>query len=256
MMSTKQGDADKFTDAEILEAVTRAVSSYRFCPNRIWAIAGSLEGKELTLPYVFPHGDSSLEKLLALPGNGCLKDDGHARCTFDYCERSQLNFTSVSQRHESPYCQRLPCDGLQDLFPADVLSAAAKEGRSTAWKLRGRQLVKERADKFMAISHVWSDGTGAGIDAWKGVNRCLFNFFRDMARRIGCNGLWWDTICIPTEKKARANAIKRMHENYSNAQVTLVHDCFCVNWNGSTVRPPALQLLYLHGSVVAGPPWS
>ncbi|KAL9616376.1 MAG: hypothetical protein Q9160_008750 [Pyrenula sp. 1 TL-2023] len=47
----------------------------------------------------------------------------------------------------------------------------------------------------MAISHVWSDGTGTGAWPKKGVNRCLWLFFRDIARRFQVKGIWkfyWD----------------------------------------------------------------
>ncbi|KAJ5703940.1 hypothetical protein N7493_011078 [Penicillium malachiteum] len=82
----------------------------------------------------------------------------------------------------------------------------------------------------MAISHVWSDGTGAG--AWKdgSVNECLYKFFEGLAIKFDCKGIWWDTISIPREKAARTQAIKKMHDNYEQARITLIHDCFLRDW--------------------------
>lgn len=82
----------------------------------------------------------------------------------------------------------------------------------------------------MAISHVWADGTGTG--AWQAgtVNECLYGFFKNIARHFSCEGIWWDTLCIPREKAARTLAIQKMEKSYEDAQITLVHDCFLRNW--------------------------
>ncbi|KFY20486.1 hypothetical protein V491_03676, partial [Pseudogymnoascus sp. VKM F-3775] len=45
-----------------------------------------------------------------------------------------------------------------------------------------------------------------------------------------CDGIWWDTLCIPREKAARNIAIRNMQSNYQDARITLVHDCFLRNW--------------------------
>ncbi|KAF4246792.1 hypothetical protein CNMCM8980_008184 [Aspergillus fumigatiaffinis] len=83
----------------------------------------------------------------------------------------------------------------------------------------------------MAISHVWSDGTGAG--AWRDgeVNECLYLYFRGIAEHFQCEGIWWDALCIPRTKAARNKAIQKIQTNYQDARVTLVHDCFLRNWD-------------------------
>ncbi|KAJ5753573.1 ankyrin repeats (3 copies) domain-containing protein [Penicillium nucicola] len=82
----------------------------------------------------------------------------------------------------------------------------------------------------MAISHVWSDGTGTG--AWEdgSVNTCLYDFFVDIAHQLQCDGIWWDTLCIPSGKAARNKATKNIQTAYENARITLVHDLFLRNW--------------------------
>ncbi|KAJ5887712.1 hypothetical protein N7495_007753 [Penicillium taxi] len=90
----------------------------------------------------------------------------------------------------------------------------------------------------MAVSHVWSDGTGTG--AWQDgeVNECLYSFFRDIAEQFQCEGIWWDSLCTPREKAARTKAIMDMESNYDKARTTVVHDCFIRSWqwNSETAR--------------------
>src|SRR5271156_6840007 len=88
----------------------------------------------------------------------------------------------------------------------------------------------EHPRPHMAISHVWSDGTGAG--AWPDgeVNECLYKYFKRIAQQFQCEGIWWDTLCIPKEKAAREKAIRKIQSNYENARITLVHDIFLRSW--------------------------
>ena len=139
-----------------------------------------------------------------------------------------MNFTSVSQRHESTSCEYKQCEPISNRFDRGLLDDSVHRGRSTAWHLNG-QSVAVADQRFMAVSHVWSDGTGTGAWPEGQVNRCLYGFFASIARQLGCHGIWWDTICIPREKSARATAIGSMHRNYEDAQVTLIHDCFLRN---------------------------
>jgi len=151
----------------------------------------------------------------------------HNQCTFDFCEYLGLDFSSVAQRHESPSCNSNPCGRLR--FPQAILEEAANAGNPMAWNL-DREAMIDPPRPFMAISHVWSDGTGTGAWAEGEVNRCLYGFFRGVAEQFQCDGIWWDTICIPKEKGARSKAINKIQSNYEDARITLVHDCFLRNW--------------------------
>jgi ankyrin repeat protein len=225
----KSPGAAQESDDKLLEVLSTA-SEYGLCPNRIWAVARGLEDGIESLPVLFPPKDLELGRIFGRQGEHDKQQkeerDLHRECTFDVCEQSQINFTSISQRHESPTC-RLDehCQTLDRLFPRAVLEQAVKENGPTAWLLNGAATIKE-GQKYMAISHVWSDGTGTG--AWDGlkVNRCLFHFFRKLAREHGCQGIWWDTICIPGQRKLRTKVLANMHVNYEKAEITLVHDCF------------------------------
>lgn len=119
------------------------------------------------------------------------------------------------------------------------MEEAVSDGQPvTAWSIEwdhGEKEILRHNERYMAISHVWSDGTGAGSQSRGDVNACLVDFFRKFARDFGCKGLWWDTICIPTKKDLREKALKRMQLNYKAAAVTLVHDCFLreCEWRGA-----------------------
>ncbi|KAH0559274.1 hypothetical protein GP486_004212 [Trichoglossum hirsutum] len=194
---------------------------FKLCQNRLWALLRCSDRKEGDLR-------SLRESLLKIIPKGAADYRGHEMCTFDFCESSLVNFTGVKQRHETEQdrCKGDDrCKPIQGCFQANDLIMAARNRELTAWKLDGKSLV-ERPEPFMAISHVWSDGTGTGAWQQGQVNECLYRIFRDIAERFQCSGIWWDTICIPTEKAAKNKIINEMHRYYEDARVTLVHDCF------------------------------
>ncbi|RAO66927.1 uncharacterized protein BHQ10_002939 [Talaromyces amestolkiae] len=205
---------------ELLDTFEKATTTFKLCPNRIWVVARE------KLPQLLPQDSSILAD-----GNSISNDEEHHHdlCTFDFCEHSQRDFTAVEQRHECEEEEKNDCVQLRGLFSRDILNAAAEAGSSTVWSLDGTSIV-ETPRPYMAISHVWSDGTGTGGWAEGEVNICLYNLFQEIARQFQCEGIWWDTICIPREKSARNKAIRKIQNNYQDARITLVHDCFLRNW--------------------------
>ncbi|KAF2180430.1 hypothetical protein K469DRAFT_278942 [Zopfia rhizophila CBS 207.26] len=197
----------------VVEAVRRAD---KWCPNRIWALAHAHEKGERALPNLIPSSPGVLEHV---PPHA-----DHQFCTFDLCEHSCRDFTAVKRAHE-PRDSHCTCKPHNDLFPEAELNLAAIQGQSTAWELAGRSTIKP-PQPFMAVSHVWSDGTGTGGWPHGEANQCLYSFFKGIAQRFKCKGIWWDTICIPSGKKERNKALDKMHLNYENARFTLVHDDF------------------------------
>lgn len=154
----------------------------------------------------------------------------HEQCTFDLCEQSRIDSTSVAQRHED-------CDGKcgKYNFPLRLLDERIEKSKFTAWRLVSDSLddtppLLDSKNPYMALSHVWADGTGGGISGPGVVNKCLFNFFCGIARDFQCEGLWWDTISIPTDEDLRRKALNVMHTNYAVARITLVHDLYLREW--------------------------
>ncbi|KAK2459946.1 hypothetical protein APHAL10511_008031 [Amanita phalloides] len=202
---------DGYRDIALGQAISR-VRKLHLCPHRVWAIALNMPGIESNIPALVPHKHSSC----SYKHEYCSTGLSHEYCTYDYCEISAVNFTNVVQ------CHRPNCDGKcqAKVFPAHLLDQAAREDKPTAWAIDGELRPLESGERYMTISHVWSDGTGGSGS----VNKCMYDFFCDVARKLDCKGLWWDAICIPQDKYARAKAISHMHEYYSQAACTVVHD--------------------------------
>ncbi|KAL4727025.1 hypothetical protein ACLX1H_005925 [Fusarium chlamydosporum] len=206
---------------QLLEAFHTVTEHYGLCPNRAWAAA------KHRLPKILPVGKAIKNRH---------QQAGHDMCTFDFCEASQRDFTAVKQRHECHECKGEECTDCEKtgcrqgyLFAKWTLERAAMNGMSTVWDLDGRSMLDPPAP-YMAVSHVWSDGTGAGNQPDGKYNECLYNFFRGIAEKFQCEGIWWDTLCIPNGKEARSIAIGNIPSNYEDARITLVHDCFLRNW--------------------------
>jgi Heterokaryon incompatibility protein (HET) len=195
----------------------RRADELGLCPHRVWAVVGNLPMREHLLPGLVPDVGDFPEFQVTRHG------EAHKNCTLDFCQESTINSTRVIQLHlcENPSSCELT---LAHMFPSDCLNAAACDKQlTTAWALDGCSVLS-RGQSYMAISHVWADGTGVGTGTHGRVNKCLYDFFSKIARELRCDGIWWDTVCIPTEKIARAKAISNMHLYYSDATCTLVHD--------------------------------
>ncbi|KAJ6035724.1 hypothetical protein N7540_000003 [Penicillium herquei] len=131
---------------KVLEIFQKA-QQFKICPNRIWAVAGE------NLPNIIP----DLHLILAQDGS---QANEHDKCTSEFCEQAQRDFTGVQQRHE---CTTGKCAQTMSVaFPRDVLYRAAINEKLTVWDLSGTVTLKPNMP-YMAISHVWSDGTGAAL---------------------------------------------------------------------------------------------
>lgn len=218
------------------EEIERSTKDYGFCPNRIWQIDSQISDPECHLTGLLQGFTEKLSGSLV----DAMSHEEHSACTFDYCEFSNRNFTAVQQYHEPVFSEteddettrtqhngrdKSVCSPLKDLFREDTLFNAVNAGLPTAWHFDGRTLIRH-PQPFMAISHVWSDGTGSGPWGPGQVNECLYIYFKRLAERFQCEGIWWDALCIPQDKIARGKALNIMHLNYEYARVTLVHDRF------------------------------
>ncbi|GAB1314546.1 hypothetical protein MFIFM68171_04756 [Madurella fahalii] len=132
----------------------------------------------------------------------------------------------------------------QKQFPVELLETALELGKGTAWLCTGKSpKLGGPKDRYIAISHVWSDDTGVGVKDPGTVNACLFKFFAGIAHELGCKAVWWDALSIPYEPKARNKALNMMHANYANAEYTVVHDNYLLNFPLSDDGGPCLALV-------------
>jgi hypothetical protein len=165
----------------------------------------------------------------------------HEACTSDLCHFSSMDSTRVAQR--------LKCADRQSCYLVELTSKPNESLGRMLWSSRptaSEGLIHPlmRVDgEYVAISHVWSDGTGAGTGGHGMVNICLFAFFCAVARELGCHGIWWDAISIPLEPMARAQALRNMHSHFSSAKHTVVHDEYLIRFPWKEDGTPCLALL-------------
>src|SRR5262249_6584678 len=134
--------------SSVISRIEWVSDRFNLCRNRVWSIASNLrDGSEfLQIPFAAEHGRTG-------------QHEGHEECTFNFCEHSRLDFTRLSQRHEPSMCIKEECTTIR--FDPAVLDGAVDGGLPTAWGIDTGSMI-EPPQPFMAISHVWSDGTGAG----------------------------------------------------------------------------------------------
>ncbi|KAI8949403.1 hypothetical protein F4801DRAFT_553495 [Xylaria longipes] len=219
-----------------------------FCVNRLWNVSFQSRHGIADIPYI-------VEK--ALESTASKSESRHTNCTEESCLVAIENSTLVKQAHK---CPSGSCTDELTFAPA-ILNKAFSHGTRTssskahpfeitAWRIpalgQEPSSLCTPSDDYAAISHVWSDGTGVGMKSGAGiVNTCLFEYFSDIARRdeVSCNGVWWDAICIPTERRARAIAMDSMLENYENAKVTVVHDQDLLEFEWKDDGSPAVAMV-------------
>jgi tetratricopeptide (TPR) repeat protein len=217
-----------------ISSALRTIQSLGICQTRLWSLVNLSHRKEGDLPDIV----AALK-----PAARLFRHKDHDACTPNKCNYTYMNTTKVLQLHTcAPHessgniCQQ------EKKFPVDILETALELGRGTAWSCKERRLCK--ADEpYIAISHVWADGTGIGLKNPGTVNRCLFDYFARIAERLDCKGTWWDTLSIPTDPKARSKALNRMNASYKNAKYTVVHDKYLLDFEWKDDGSPCLAIV-------------
>ncbi|KAI1439459.1 hypothetical protein F5Y02DRAFT_405724 [Annulohypoxylon stygium] len=216
-----------------------------FCINRLWNVSLQSRNGAADIPYI-------VEKALEAPSPK--SKSRHINCTEEICLVASENSTLVHQAHKCPsgHCAD------ETTFPPPTLNKAFynitnnSSSRTypfqiTAWRIpqpgRDPSSLCSPSDNYAAISHVWSDGTGVGMRSPGVVNTCLFEYFANLAQQVSCNGIWWDAISIPTERRARAIAMDKMLENYEKAKVTIVHDQDLADFEWKDDGSPAVAMI-------------
>lgn len=216
---------------QVREAILR-LPDQEICQSRIWKLAEASQRGLCSLPSLM----DAISRT-KLP-SGHLS--AHRGCNAQTCLFSDINATRVGQLHQckSRVCQEIICPN-QKINELDnsktsgvwIVPAGAPRKRSSLFRTFKSDpvLLAEFAEvsegiPYLAISHVWSDGTGVGLKGVGHVNKCLFDFFGHWATELGCKAIWWDAICIPTDPSQRQKALRRMHQNFAEAKHTLVHD--------------------------------
>lgn len=204
------------------------------CPWRLENITKATSRSAQDLPAILS---------LASQGDGnanfrwCQAQDRHNTCSASHCVDSQMDTTLVSQAHK---CLDGACKKLVS-FPPDEFSN--KTDPYTWWSQSGEGRAHIVQRDYVAISHVWSDGTGVGLGQPGLVNKCLFEYIKRAVQELGYSAIWWDTISIPMESDTRSRTVAQMHRYYNAASCVLVHDEYLVRFPWADDGSPCLALL-------------
>jgi hypothetical protein len=212
-----------------IEKAMPKIQELGICKNRLWNLVNLSERKESDLPDIM----GALE-----PHALTLCHKQHDLCTPSKCQFAHMNSTKVEQLHKCPN----PKECKEKEFAVDLLETALEVGGGTAWSCTSSRLSATN-DPYIAISHVWSDGTGVGVKNVGSVNCCLFEYFARIAEILKCNAIWWDALSIPTTSKARSKALNKMHASYANAQYTVVHDRYLLDFEWKDDGSPCLAIV-------------
>ncbi|KAK6523869.1 hypothetical protein TWF281_001835 [Arthrobotrys megalospora] len=218
--------------AGAVAAATRKASGH-ICLNRLWNITLVSEREEQDIP--------GLMDLANGERYAQLRHVGHESCIPERCDYTSLDATRVTQHHKCPETDT-DCRMTKIHFDPSLLEKSIKTDGGTVWSINAPFRVL-RDTKYIAISHVWADGTGVGLEPAGRVNACLFGYFAEIARSLDCQGIWWDTISIPTNPRLRGKAINEMHNNYSHAQYTVLHDSYLAGFEWADDGTPALAVM-------------
>ncbi|EGX53750.1 hypothetical protein AOL_s00004g409 [Orbilia oligospora ATCC 24927] len=201
------------------------------CKHRLWNLAASLPQGIIEIVHIsrmLEHCDLSRYHL-----------DKHGACNAQVCLLNEENTTDIPQRHE---CESKLC-GSVIFDPANLDSMSISElaeTSATAWTLEANP--KPRAEDYLAISHVWANGTGVGEHPGR-INKCLFLLFKEFAEKLDCKGIWWDTISLPSNKNKKIKSLQIMHQNYKRAKHTVVYDLELADFLWSDDGRPCLALV-------------
>jgi hypothetical protein len=217
----------------ILPEVRKALmelQTMHICKNRLWNMVNLLERRQFDLPAV-------VDALRSHPS--IRHDDNHKLCTQTKCQPANINSEGMTQLCK---CMQKPCPQTTLDLDHHLIPAVNRKER-TAWLMDKSGLVGAN-QSYIAISHVWSDGTGAGKTPGT-LKDCLFEYFARVTKRIDstCEGIWWDTISIPRDSDAKNNALNVMHTIYSNAKYTIVHDLFLLEQQWTSKESACLALI-------------
>ncbi|KAL2872614.1 uncharacterized protein BJX67DRAFT_376414 [Aspergillus lucknowensis] len=168
----------------VLERARGRLTRQKLCKKHVWNLVQSSERKEAELLDL----SESIRPLARK-----FKMKGHELCAWSKCQLAHRNSTNTTQLHKCS--TRHTCGEIN--LPMQLIGDAVEQGHPTAWRPDGKGLCKE-SEGYIAISHVWSDGTGAGGKRPGTVSTCLFDFFRNTATNPMASG------GIPSASRPRA----------------------------------------------------
>ncbi|EPS35190.1 hypothetical protein H072_11608 [Dactylellina haptotyla CBS 200.50] len=224
--------------APALAKVTQLARERGICLSRLWSLSLISDRGEHDLPAIMHLAQKYPE----------LSHKSHGSCTASCCGATTMDATRLKQLHKCEHDTEaafdiVDCKAKKLFFDPELLRVSIEGGGGTTWCVDEPFEVQNLNVPYVTISHVWSDGTGVGIEAPGYVNRCLFDYFAGFVKQLGYSALWWDSISIPMDPTLRGKAINDMHSNYSRSKITLVHDTYLSSFEWRDDGSPALALI-------------
>ncbi|KAF4543409.1 Het domain protein [Lasiodiplodia theobromae] len=177
-----------------------------------------------------------------------LQKDGkdHTGCTSTQCLASQIEKSTYQTAHT-----RAGCNCHFSGFDPTDLGMILQDGKLplVAWDHGKPNLIAGQFDaKYVAISHVWSDGLGNPYG--NSMPECQLKTLNDLVQNLYPNTagvpFWIDTMCCPTRPpESRTIAIQKMRETYAGADKVLVLDntLRSIDITGRSVREIGLYIV-------------
>lgn len=158
------------------------------CPSRLWNLA---VGRSNDFDYML----LILNHLSEYEQQFCVTRPSHDECTEELCIRAFDGSATTQQLHK---CPGSDCGTFE--FPIEKLNEAFRPLGSptpwipSAWDISiwgpgAKPHLLDQGKQFIAISHVWSDGTGSGLNRQGAVNTCLIQYWVSIAKSLKCDGL-------------------------------------------------------------------
>ena len=160
--------------------------------------------------------------------------DNHDNCTEIRCANNQIDKNHYTPLHVADRCLNPRNCNFEEAHHTELMSILETGSiplimskKSSRRKL-AIQLVKfEKGMRYVAISHVWSQGKGNPMS--NSLPQCQLSYISEKVNGLYPNedeiAFWIDTICCPIKPtRAQAMALERIAATYENADKVLVLD--------------------------------
>ncbi|KAI0423968.1 hypothetical protein F5Y09DRAFT_354200, partial [Xylaria sp. FL1042] len=163
-------------------------------------------------------------------------DKDHSTCSGDICVANQLDNSTYVPSHAAD-CTVSNCSGVVESDVSalcDVLNAGgiplvrlSKDVTQKSIEIGCFDLCGSVSPRYVAISHVWSDGMGN--PKANGLHACQLQRIQNHVNHLFPEEVenvffWMDTLCVPLRTNVRNTAIIRMAKTYAHAAKVLVLD--------------------------------
>ena len=164
----------------------------------------------------------------------------HDRCNLDTCIAYQIDPGQYHTKHDENRCSGSACRHIH--ADQKAMLKILEEGSIPLIGEIGLEIglvASAKVDRYVAISHVWSDGMGN--NSTNSLPQCQLSYLSEVVDTLYPHSekavpFWMDTICFPLQPPEAYNlAMQQMRATYEDADKVLVLDSY--------IRPQKRALL-------------